>query len=153
MSTAAADRTSLIGTTGPDYEVLVERGKVMEFARATGSTSPAYLADAAPVIPPTFLTTAGLTWAPPEANLLARADLDLRRVLHGEEEYVFYGPPPRAGTTLRARPRIADVTEKVGRRGGTMTLVTLVTEFADSDGAVVAEQRTTAIETAGGADA
>ncbi|HKI41142.1 MAG TPA: dehydratase, partial [Mycobacterium sp.] len=54
-------------TSGQPWEVILERGKIAEFAEAMASGNPAYRgADA--VIPPTFLTTAG-RWAPPGARV------------------------------------------------------------------------------------
>jgi hypothetical protein len=73
--------------------------------------------------------------------------LDMRRVLDGGREFVFHGPPPRAGTRLTAQARIDDIYEKEGRRGGTMTFVVSVQEFRDESGKLVAEMRSTAIET------
>jgi hypothetical protein len=73
---------------------------------------------------------------------------DRRRLLHGEQEYVFHGPPPRAGQTLTARDRIESRYEKPGRRGGTMRFAVVVTEYRADDGTLVAEARATYIETA-----
>lgn len=129
------------------YELPIERGKIREFARAVQAGDPRYDGPGA-VVPPTFLTTGWLTWAPPGVDLLAELGFELGRVLHGEEEYVFHGPPPTAGTTLTVEGRIVDRFEKPGKRGGTMRFATIVHEFRDADGTLVAEQRTTAIETA-----
>jgi hypothetical protein len=128
------------------YEVPIERGKVMEFARATKSTNVAYLQDV-PVIPPTFLTTARLVWEPVEQNPLAELGLDMRRLLHGEEEFVFHGPLPRAGQALRVEARLDDQWERQGKRGGRMRFVRVINEFRDASGRLVAEQSTTVIET------
>ena len=73
--------------------------------------------------------------------------MDLRRLLHGGQEYVFHGPPPRAGVELTMQTRVDKIYEKEGKRGGTMTFVETVTEFRDPDGKLVAEARSTAIET------
>lgn len=129
------------------YEIPIERGKVREFARAVLSDDPVHDATEA-TIPPTFLTTGWLTWAPPGVDMLQEVGFDLARMLHGEEEYVFHGPPPRAGQTLTVEGKVVDRFEKAGKRGGTMRFATIVHEFRDADGALVAEQRTTAIETA-----
>jgi hypothetical protein len=129
------------------YEVPIERGKVREFARAAQSRQPAYDSVDA-VVPPTFLTTAQNLWASVADIPAAELDFDLARVLHGEEEYEYFGPPPRAGTVLTATARLGERWEKEGRRGGTMRFARLVTEFRDPTGALVAEQRTTVIETA-----
>jgi len=130
-------------TSGQPWEVILERGKIAEFAEAMASGNPAYRgADA--VIPPTFLTTAG-RWAPPGARV--DVGFDRKRLLHGEQEYIFYGSPSRAGDTLTARERIVDRFEKPGKRGGTMRFATVVTEFRAADGTLVAEARATFIET------
>ena len=129
---------------GPAYEVLIERGKIHEFATAMQSESPAYEGESA-VIPPTFLTTAA-RWAP--AGARADTGFERARLLHGEQEFVFHGPPPRAGQRLWATERIVDRSEKSGRRGGLMRLAVVLTEFRDDDGALVAEARSTLIERA-----
>ena len=128
------------------YDIPIERGKIREFARAAGSRNPAYDGPDA-VIPPTFLTTAANFWAGP-GDQSFDLGFELARVLHGEEEYEFFGPPPRAGQTLSASSRLGDRWEKEGKRGGTMRFARLVTEYRDEHGTLVAEQRTTVIETA-----
>ncbi|WP_299950562.1 MaoC family dehydratase N-terminal domain-containing protein [uncultured Modestobacter sp.] len=133
---------------GPSYEVLIERGKIREFAQAMQSESPAYEGGAA-IVPPTFLTTAA-RWAPPRAR--ADTGFERARLLHGEQEFVFHGPPPRAGQRLWASERIVDRSEKSGRRGGLMRLAVVVTEFRDDEGTLVAEARSTLIERAKAAE-
>ena len=131
----------------PGYEMAVERGKIREFARATMSHNPEYLEDPIPVSPPTFLQTSAF-WAPhdaPPAN--GSGGMDLARVLHGGQEFVFFGPPPRAGATLRVSARLDKEYEKEGRRGGTMRFRETVTSFVDEHGRLVAESRATVIET------
>lgn len=137
---------SVIGRAEPPYELDVERGKIREFARAVQSRNPAYLDDPVPVITPTFLTSSQ-HWAPPGTSLVASVGLNLSRVLHGGQEYIFHGPPPRAGAHLSTTTRIEDVYEKQGKRGGTMTFVITLQEFRDDAGRLVAESRTTVIET------
>lgn len=138
--------TSVIGFTDEPFTMVVEYGKVREFARATKSSSPDYLETASPVIPPTFLTTVSF-WSPPGQSVFSKVKMDLRRLLHGGQEYTFHGAPPAAGTTLTVQTRVDDIFEKEGKRGGTMTFVITVTEFRDESGALVAEARSTAIET------
>jgi hypothetical protein len=126
----------------------VERGKIHEIARAVRSTDLAYLEGDHPVIPPTFLTTA-FFWEAlvPGSNPWALVNMDQQRGLHAEQEYVFHGPPPRAGTRLTCQSRIAEIYEKAGRRGGTLTFAVMVTEFRDEAGRLVAEARLTGVET------
>ena len=135
-----------VGEKGDPFDLTVERGKIREFARATKSENPEYLDDTAPVAEPTFLVTSAF-WSPPGAMRWGSLKLDMRRVLDGGREFVFHGPPPKAGTKLTAQTRVDDIYEKEGKRGGTMTFVQTVQEFRDEAGDLVAEMRSTAIET------
>jgi hypothetical protein len=140
---------TLLVTMSPDsesqpWQVIVERGKIAEFAEAMQSDNAAYRGPDA-VIPPTFLTTAA-RWAPPGVRV--DVGFDRKRLLHGEQEYTFHGPLPRAGDTLNAREKIVDRFEKPGKRGGTMRFATVVTEYRGPGGELVAEAKATYIETA-----
>lgn len=138
---------SAVGTTDDPFTMSVERGKIREFARATMSSQSDYLESPVPVIPPTFLTNVSF-WSPPGRSVFAKVKMDLRRLLHGGQEYTFHGPPPTAGTELSVQTRVDEIYEKAGKRGGLMTFVVTVTEFRDAAGLLVAEARSTAIETA-----
>ena len=140
-----------VDMTGPKFEVVIERGKVMELARASGSSQPAYLDHPSPVVPPTYLASVaylwGYTFEYPGNTLFADVELDRALLLHGGEECEFFGPPPRAGTRLIAQPRIADVQRKQGRKGGQFTLITAETTFTNPAGERVAVTRTTYVHT------
>lgn len=129
------------------FQMPVELGKVREFARAVKSRDPAHRGPGA-IAPPTMLTCARLLWQPREQDPLAELGFDMKRLLHGEEEYVFHGPPPRAGQVLDVSTQVVDRYEKPGRRGGTMRFGVVLSEFRDEHGRLVAEQRTVLIETA-----
>ncbi len=137
---------SKVGLTDEPTTLPLERGKIREFARACKSDDSAYFDGPTPVIPPTFLTTANF-WMTVATSPLVRVGLDMHRLLHGAQEYVFHGAPPRAGDELTFQTRVAAIYEKEGKRGGTMTFVDTVTEFRDPDGKLVAEALATAIET------
>ena len=118
-----------------------------EFARAVKSSNPAYVADGPQATsPPTFLA-ASTFWQGHESSPWGDTRLNWERILHGEQEFTFPGPPPAAGTELTAEARIDRVYEKEGKRGGTMRFAEMVTEYKDQTGTVVAESRTTMIET------
>jgi len=139
-----------VGAEGVPFELDVEGGKIREFARATLSSNAAYVASERPVIPPTFLTTT-FFWEErtPGSNPWHLVHLDPQRGMHAEQEYVFHGPPPRAGTRLVCKSRIESVFHKEGRRGGRLTFAVMVTEFRDAaTGKLVAEARMTGVETA-----
>src|SRR5207248_2559579 len=127
------------------YEMPLERGKVREFARATQSRNRAYAGPDA-VIPATFLTHARLAWEPRGDGQIDKLGFDMRRILHGEEEYVFHGPPPKVGQTLTVDTRTESRWEKEGKRGGTMRFARVVNEFRDAAGTLVAEQRSVVVE-------
>jgi N-terminal half of MaoC dehydratase len=136
-----------LGAAGEPFVLEVERGKIREYARAIHSEHPAYFDDARPLAPAHFLTTTFL-WEGQEGTPWPRVEMSRARGMHAEQEYVFHGPPPRAGDRLTCRSRIEDIYEKQGTRGGGLTFVIMTTEFRDDSGALVAEARMTAVETA-----
>jgi hypothetical protein len=123
----------------------IERGKIREFARATKSQQRVYFEGEHPLSPATFLMSSAF-WLDPE-NEPYDPNLNLDRILHGEQEFVFSGEPPHAGTTLVGRKVVERTYSRQGRRGGAMTFTVILTEFRNESGAVVAEGRTTLIET------
>ncbi|MFI0423684.1 MaoC family dehydratase N-terminal domain-containing protein [Spongiactinospora sp. 9N601] len=101
----------------------IERGRLRFFAKATGQTDPIYHdLDAARQaghpdlpVPPTFFF--GLDLEGPDAlRYLRELDVDMARVLHGEQSFVYHSLA-YAGETLTVRPRIVDVFAK---RGGAL---------------------------------
>ena len=136
---------SAVGREGAPFEMEIERGKIREFARAVGAKHPAYFRGES--IPPTFLTTTFFWEAYVDgANPWHLVKMDQRRGMHAEQEYIFHGPPPKAGTRLHCRSRIAEIYEKQGKRGGTLTFAVMITEFRDDDGKLVAEAKLTGVE-------
>jgi hypothetical protein len=81
------------------------------------------------------------------ANPWHLVKLDQARGMHAEQEYVFHGPPPRAGDRLFCQSRVTEVYDKEGRRGGKLTFAVMVTEFRDAAGRLVAEAKLTGVET------
>ena len=130
--------------SGRPWEVVVERGKIAEFADAMLCDDPAYRGPDA-IIPPTFLTSAA-RWATPGVRV--NVGFDRKRLLHGEQEYVFHGALPAAGDVLTAQEQVVDKFSKPGKRGGEMRFATVVTEYRDAAGTLVAEAKATFIETA-----
>jgi acyl dehydratase len=141
---------SAVGKTGQPVTMRVELGKVREFARAIKDDNPIYLdeeyarREAGGIIaPPTFLMTLGF-WD--DGRGRPKLDMDLRRVLHGEQEFEYLAPI-HAGDSLTAVSKVEKVFEKQGSRGGTMTFAVTATEFRNQDGVLVAVSRSTVIET------
>ncbi len=139
-----------IGRVGEPQVLHVELGKIREFARALKDDNPLYLdpeyarREAGGVLaPPTFTMTLA-HWDSGTGR--PRLDLDLRRLLHGEQEFEYL-KPIRAGDVLTATTRVANVFEKAGTRGGTMKFAVLETEFKNQKGDLVMRSRSTLIET------
>lgn len=129
------------------FEMRVEVGKIREFARATGATDARYFENECPPVPPTFLTTA-VFWQPPEMQRpYEAAEMELARVLHGQQRYEYFAPV-RAGDVLSVEIRIDSIETKSGARGGTMRLAHVISEFRDPKGSLVARGTSTTIETA-----
>ncbi len=139
---------SLEGRTAEPFRMVIELGKIREFARATKSKNRAYDGEVGdkPLTPATFLTTAAF-WQKPAHSPLSGVKLNWSRILHGEQEFIFHGEPPRAGDILTGTARIDKVYEKAGKRGGTMTFLEQVVEFRNAHGDLVVESRSTMIET------
>ena len=126
----------------------IERGKIREFATATGAGRPAYLDDPKAPVPPTFLATV-VYWSPigvavrsPEvlrACAEAGVAADLGSLLSLEQEYVYHGPLPRAGETLRTAERLSDITLKHNRAGRAMVMIRFTVFFHDERGDLRAE--------------
>lgn len=134
-----------IGAAGTPFELDVERGKIREFARATGSANAEYLQGENPPMPATFLTTQ-FFWQTPGSNPWEQVEFS-KRGLHAEQEFTFHGPPPKAGTRLVGTSRITNIFEKPRRSGGALTFVEMVTEYRDERGNLVAEAKMTGVET------
>jgi hypothetical protein len=126
------------------FEIAVTPEDIQAFARATKAQSPEYYAES-PFMPVTFLNCA-VRWQKPENAPFGDAPRDLSHMVHGGQEYVFYGLPPRAGTTLTGQSRIERVYEKVSSRNGRMRFTESVYEYRDETGRLVAEARGVHIE-------
>jgi hypothetical protein len=139
------------GIRAPVFEFPLERGKIREFAAATGSSHRAYHDGERPVVPVTFLISGLMFWGYtldcPRDSAFADFALDRSMLLHAEEEFEFPGEPPRAGQVLTARSRISEVSRKRGKRGGELLFVVTETEFHDRAGRLVARNRNTVVRT------
>lgn len=144
MTSTAPVEASPVGATGRPWEMVIEQGKIREFAAAMQSDNPAYQGPDA-IIPPTFLVNAA-HWAPAGARV--NVGFERKRLLHGEQEYTFTGPPPKVGDVLTAQERVVDRYEKPGKRGGQMRFAVVVTDYRDPSGKLIAQAKATFIERA-----
>ena len=138
---------SIIGTEMGGTTMEVERGKIMEFAKAILDDNSAY-ARPDPPVPPTY-SMAIAHWPAPSGGqgaALASLGLDLLRVLHAGQEFEYLGEI-HAGDTLTTNSKIVDVYEKEGRRGGTMLFVKSETTFTNQRGEAVLKSTSTLVQT------
>jgi acyl dehydratase len=146
----AEELQHIVGLADPPYEMEVERGKVREFARAVYSNHPAYVTDARPIIPPTFLTVGEYGWGhlleQPEITVLSKIPFDLFETFDAEEEFVFHGPLPRVGDRLTVYKTIERIYEKESARSGKLTFVQFLSRFQNGT-RLVAEMRSSWVKT------
>jgi hypothetical protein len=135
---------SIIGKQHPGPTMVVERGKVMEFARSILEDDPAYF-DEDPPIPLTFTVTIA-HWSKPTADDPLLASLDMTRVLHGGHEFEYLAEM-HVGDVLTTRGGVVDIYDKEGSRGGTMTFIESETVFTNQHGVDVLKTRSTLIQT------
>src|SRR5699024_8207118 len=136
---------SVIGLTGEKYTVDVEKRHVKQFAEAIGDPNPLYTdeeyasksAYGQLVIPPTVAMAIGSEGGDFLINL------DMRRLLHGEHEFIYYRQI-LVGDRLHCQMKIMDWYEKQGK-SGTMQFLILDTELEDDTGNLVAISRTNII--------
>jgi peroxisomal enoyl-CoA hydratase 2 len=141
---------SMIGKTGKPFTMPIEWSKVREFARAIKDHNPLYFdlelarkeCGGIPV-PPTFLQVAAF-WQDDES--MPSLHFDLRRILHGEQEFEF-DKPILVGDVLTGTARVADIYEREGGRGGKMTFLVMEIEYKNQKGDKVAVARSTLVET------
>ena len=131
----------MIGLTGKPYVVEVEKGHIRRFAEAIGDPNPLYRDDEYAkskgyegiIAPPTFPMAVGS-----EGGDIP-VELDTRRMLHGEQEFI-YERPIIAGDKLTCQMKVADLYEKEGK-SGTMQFLILDTEMKDENGDIVVTSR------------
>lgn len=148
-----APSKDIVGKVLGSVVLPVEAGKVREFARALKDDNVIYRdAEAARAAgfsaipaPPTY-TVVAAHFQEGESGI-GELDLDLARVLHGEQEWTYHRTPV-AGDVLHGETKVASVDTKPGRKGGEMTFIRLETAYKDQNGEAVVTEATTIIETA-----
>jgi len=134
---------SAVGREFTTVTARVEPGRLRFFLDTIGETNPLYRDEtaaqaagysAAPV-PPTYLFCLEMMDATIPFEFLTALNIDLARVLHGEQRFDYHAPVV-IGDTLTFRPRVTGVSEK---KGGAMTLVVIETSVTNQDGVQVAD--------------
>ncbi|WP_136658484.1 MaoC family dehydratase N-terminal domain-containing protein [Nitratireductor sp. XY-223] len=131
-----------IGLSLEPLTVTVEKGRLRFFAKATGQDDPVYTDEAAaraagyPSLPapPTFLFSLGFE-KPDPFELLHVMDVDLARVLHGEQSFVYH-KPVCAGDVVTLKSTVTDIYDK---KDGALEFIVQKTDVTNEAGALVAE--------------
>ena len=137
-----------IGYAMPSFEVLVEKGRLHFFAKATGQTDPVYWDEVAAraaghpalPVPPTFLFCLEMA-SPDPAAIRHLLGMDYRRLLHGEQGFTYHSLA-YAGDVLRFEQRIEDIYDK---KGGALEFVLRKTRVTKQRGQPVADLRTVTV--------
>ncbi|OUM89666.1 MAG: hypothetical protein BAA01_02565 [Bacillus thermozeamaize] len=139
---------SLIGRKTEVYTIEVEKGHIRRFAEAVGDDCPLYVDEAYAVstpyrgiiAPPTFATTLTMNAPSPLKDV---PGFEMRRVLHGEQEYIFHRPM-RPGDKYWVQSEITDVFDRQGS-SGRMTFIIIETVARDIDNQPVVTGRSTIV--------
>ena len=136
---------SVLGVESTPISYDVEKGAIQKFVEAIGDEDPIYHDEKAAqaagfktiVAPPTFLCTF-------RAQELPNLQIAFGQVrLNGGNAYEYYRPI-YAGDTITVTAQYADVTERDGRSGKMVFVITEIT-FKNQQGEVVAKGRNTGI--------
>ncbi len=138
---------SIIGKEFPESSFEVEKGKIKEFARAIGDPNPLYRDEAAAkkegldglALPPTFGTVFSLSGETSLLDMLTELNINIAKVLHGGQEYIFINPI-KPGDTVTGKTVITDVIDK-----GKMDLVIMETEYVNQNGTPVLKDKSTIV--------
>ncbi|MEW6643020.1 MAG: MaoC family dehydratase N-terminal domain-containing protein [Pseudomonadota bacterium] len=133
----------------------VEPGRLRYFFNTLGETNPVYRnaavaqagGYAAVPVPPTYLFCLEMMDAEKPFEFLEQLDIDLARVLHGEQSFAYHAPV-MVGDTLTFQPQVKSVTDK---KGGAMTLIVVETAVTNQHGVHVADTSRTIVVRNGGA--
>jgi acyl dehydratase len=143
---------SKIGMSLPSYTIRVERVKIRELMEAIGDDNPIFLDKEAAAGegypdtpgPPTFITMAFQEFTGAYFKAFEALGVPLASVLHGEEEYEYFGEI-YPGDRLSCNMTFESIVEKQ-TKSGPMDLITLRASFTNQNGEEVLRARSLIIE-------
>lgn len=115
-----------VGFALPTFTVSIAPDRLARFAEAIGEAG---IAPAGAVAPPTFLKVLEGEGGS-SRRILDELGIDLRRVLHAEQQFEYYAPL-RVGDSVTVERRVADIYDK---KGGEMEFIVIETGFFDTAG-------------------
>lgn len=131
---------SAVGHRFTPVTARVEAGRLRYFLDTLGETNPVYR-DAGGPVPPTYLFCLEMLDNEKPFEFLTALNIDLGRVLHGEQSFAYHAPVV-VGDTLTFSPRVVSVTDK---KGGAMTLIVVETAVTNQHGVHVADTARTIV--------
>ena len=132
---------SAVGRAFTPVTARVEPGRLRFFLNTLGESNPVYRGGDTPPVPPTYLFCLEMMDAAEPFEFLTALDIDLARVLHGEQRFDYHAPVV-VGDTLTFRPKVTSVTDK---KGGAMTLIVVETAVTNQNGVHVADASRTVV--------
>ena len=134
---------SAVGVAFTPVKARVEPGRLRYFFETLGETNPVYRNPAAATAagyaatptPPTYLFCLEMMDSEKPFEFLERLDIDLGRVLHGEQRFAYHAPVV-VGDTLTFQSRVVSVAQK---KGGALTIIEVETRITNQSGAHVAD--------------
>lgn len=140
---------SAVGRSFTPVTARVEPGRLRFFLNTLGEQNPVYRDEAAAraagysaiPAPPTYLFCLELMDSERPFEFLTELNIDLARVLHGEQRFTYYAPVV-VGDTLTFKSHVSGVADK---KGGAMTMVVVETEITNQHGAHVADTARTIV--------
>jgi acyl dehydratase len=142
--------TIIPGQLVDEVELPVERGKIREFARATGIQDPVHTDEGAALAAGFFGLPATATYSVAaghyrdQAAFVEQLGMSISRIVVGSVSWRYLSVPV-AGDVLTAT-RVVDSDEQRVGRSGPMRIVTLSTTFVDQHGNTALVQREVLIE-------
>lgn len=127
-----------VGMKFEPFTFEIEKGKIKEFALAIGDPNPLY--ETGEVLPPTFATVMDMWRGPDFFELTKRLELDITKVLHGEQEYEYLGKI-KAGEKIKGMTTVTEV-----KRKSSMDIIKLETYYTNEANEIVLISRNTVIE-------
>ena len=140
---------SAVGRSFTPVVAHVEPGRLRYFLNTLAERNPVYRDEqaaraqgySATPVPPTYLFCLEMMDNERPFEFLTELNIDLARVLHGEQRFTYHAPVV-VGDTMTFKSRVTGVTDK---KGGAMTMVAVETEIVNQNGVRVADTARTLV--------
>jgi hypothetical protein len=136
-------RSQLIGYAWPPFDVVIERGPAIAFARGLDETNPVYFSEAAAreaglrgiAVLPTFPIAMSTERVDLIYDMLRRLSIDPAQILHASQRFVYH-QALFVGDRLTGSKRLTNIAD---RKNGALTFIDTVIEYRNTAGDPVCE--------------